>query len=102
MILPDFANFLPRNDTNCKDFVKKSAIIKTISFLDYRPHFEVIVFLVAPSASLNVWNWHRIGIALMQHDLYKNYWTVKAEKHSNFHSFCLFKQKRAIFYTKGI
>ena len=34
----------------------------------------------------------------MQNDLFKNYWTVKAEKHSNFHSFSLFKQKMAIFY----
>ena len=29
--------------------------------------------------------------------LYKNYWTVKAEKHSDFHSFCLFKQNLPIF-----
>ena len=68
------------------DFVKKkSAIIENISFLDYRPNFEVIGLLVAPPAPLYAWNWQRIGITLMQNDLYNNYWTVKAEKHSNFH-----------------
>ena len=66
------------------------------------PNFEEIGFLVAPPAPLYAWIWHRIGITLMQNDLCKNYWTVKAEKHSNFHSFCLFKQKMAIFWTKGI
>ena len=78
--------------------LKKSAIIKNyISFLDYRPNFEVIGFLVEPPAPLYAWNRHRIGITLMQNDLYKNYLTVKPEMCKNVHSFCLFKQKRAIF-----
>ena len=39
---------MPRNDTNSKDIVKKkSAIIKNISFLDYRPNFAVTGILVA-------------------------------------------------------
>ena len=57
------------------------------------PNFEVIGFLVAPPAPLYAWNRHRIGITLMQKDLYKNYWAVKAEKHSNFHSFCFLNRK---------
>ena len=51
------------------------------------PNLEEIGFLMAPPAPLYAWIWHRIGITLMQNDLYKNYWMVKAEKHSNFHSF---------------
>ena len=82
--------------------LKKSAIIENLSLLDHMPNFEVIVFLVVPPAPLYAWNWHRIPITLRQNDLCKNYWAVKAEKHSNLHSFCLFKQKRAIFWTKGI
>ena len=76
---------------------KKSAIIKNISFLDNRPNFEVIGFLVGPPDPLYAFNRHRIGITLMQNDPYKNYSTVKAEMYRNVHSFCLFKQKRAIF-----
>ena len=49
------------------------------------PNLEEIGFLMAPP--LYAWIWHRIGITHMQNDLYKNYWKVKAEKHSNFHSF---------------
>ena len=59
-LLCDFvriSHFLPRNDTN--------------SIL------EEIGFLVVPPAPLFTWIWRRIGIALMQNELYKNYGTDK-------------------------
>ena len=37
----------------------------------------------------------------MQNDLYKNYWTVKGDKHSNFHSFCIFKRENGKFLDQG-
>ena len=91
-LLCDFArisHFLPRNDTNSKDFcLKKSAIIvKNTSFLDYRLNFVAIGFLVALPAPLYAWNWHRIGITLMQNDLYKNHWTAKVYAQQFFKSY---------------
>ena len=45
-------------------------IIEKISFLDYRPNFKVIGFLVVPPTPLYAWNRQRIGITLMQNDLH--------------------------------
>ena len=97
VILPEFRIFYLEMIPIARIWLKKSVIIENISFLDYRPNFKVIGSLVAPPAPLYAWNFHGIGITLMQNDLYKNYWNVKAEKHSNFHSFLLFLNRKGKF-----